>query len=329
MGASTLTSLGFNIDDGATPSSCNFTDSTDQVGTDPMLGGLVDNGGPTLTRAPAPDSIAVNKGTSEGISANGAGQVTDQRGVIRPVTVQADVGAVELAPPTAVTGVSSNVTTSAATISGTATNPLVSDGQAFFQYGPEGNPAQSQTTAVPVPAGSNAVPESADLANLLPGTTYHYRLIVNNAEGSSAGVDRTFTTSPAPQPPPEPPVTPTPPVTPPPPDVPASVLISHRRLPLVKGKVKVVLVCLGAKGKRCKGTLVLTPTDRKTRFRSARANPSVSFNFKAGSKLTLQMGLPDKTRQQLARSHHAVVRATARLTSGGPTSSRLLTINRH
>jgi hypothetical protein len=97
----------------------------------------------------------------------------------------------------------------------------------------------------------------------------------------------------------------------------------------VKGKVKVVLVCLGAKGKRCKGTLVLTPTDKKTRFRRAAANPSVSFNFKAGAKLTLRMGLPDQTRQQLTNSHHAVVRATATLTSGGPTSSRLLTINRH
>ena len=54
----------------------------------------------------------------------------------------------------------------------------------------------------------------------------------------------------------------------------------------------------------------------------------MSFNFKAGAKLTLKMGLPDKTQQQLKNSRHAVVRATATLTSGGPTTSRLLTINR-
>jgi hypothetical protein len=41
------------------------------------------------------------------------------------------------------------------------------------------------------------------------------------------------------------------------------------------------------------------------------------------------MGLPDKTRSQLAKSRRAVVLATATLTSGGPTTSRLLTINRH
>jgi hypothetical protein len=246
--------------------------------------------------------------------------------VIRPVSTDADIGAVELAPPTAITGGSSNVTSSGATVSGTATNPHVDAGQAFFQYGPDGNPTQSQTSPVTVPPGADNAPVSADLSNLQPSTTYHYRLVVNNQEGSSVGDDRTFTTGAAAESPVTPPVTP-----PTPPDNPASVLISHRRLPLVKGKIKIVLVCLGAKGKRCKGKLVLTPTDRKTRFRRARrvAEPSRSFNFKADAKLTLNMPLPDKTSDQLKSSKHAIVRATARLTSGGPTTSRLLTVNRH
>jgi hypothetical protein len=319
----TLTSLGFNIDDEATPGSCNFTASGDQVGVDPKLGALVDNGGPTLTRAPADDSPAVNHGTAAGLVAESNGRVTDQRGVVRPVSTDADIGAVELAPPTAITGGSSNVTSSSATVSGTATNPHVDPGQAFFQYGPDGNPTQSQTSPVTVPAGADNAPVSADLSNLQPSTTYHYRLVVNNQEGSSTGEDRTFTTAAGPQPP-----TP-PPVNPPPPSNPATVLISHRRLPLVKGKIKVVLICLGAKGKRCKGHLVLSPTDRKTRLRRAAANPSRYFNFKAGAKLTLNMPLPDATAQQLKNSKHAVVRASARLTSGGPDSSRLLTVNRH
>jgi hypothetical protein len=321
----TLTSLGFNIDDAATPGSCNLTASGDQVGVDPKLGALADNGGPTLTRAPADDGPGVNHGTAAGLVAEPNGRVTDQRGVIRPVSTNADIGAVELAPPTAITGPASNVTSSGATVSGTATNPHVDDGQAFFQYGPEGNPTQSQTTPVNVPPGANNAPVSADFSNLQPSTTYHYRLVVNNQEGSSTGDDKTFTTGAGPQPP-----TP-PPVNPPPPSNPATILISHRRLPLVNGKVKVVLVCLGAKGRRCKGHLVLTATDRKTRFRSARrvVAPSRYFNIKAGAKLTLQMRLPDKTRDQLKSSHHAVVRATANLTSGGPATSRLLTINRH
>jgi hypothetical protein len=333
----TLTSQGHNIDDGATPGSCGFTAAGDQVGVDAKLGALADNGGPTLTRAPSDDSPAVNHGTAEGLVAGPNGRVTDQRGVVRPVGADADVGAVELAPPIAVTGLASNVTSSGATVGGAATNPAVTDGQAFFQYGPDGNPTQFQTSPVTVAAGANNAAKSADLANLQPSTTYHYRLVVNNAEGSSVGDDRTFTTGAAPQPPPTPPSptppSPTPPTpnppTPTPPDNPASVLISHRRLPLVKGKVKVVLVCLGAKGKRCKGQFVLAATDRKTRFRSARAaNPTATFDMKAGAKVTLLMSLPDRTRTQLADSHHAVVRATATLTSGGPTTSRLLTVNR-
>ena len=333
-----LMSLGHNIDDGTAPGSCGFTASGDQVGVDAKLGALVDNGGPTLTRAPADDSLAVDHGTAEGLVSGPNGRVTDQRGVVRPVGTDADIGAVELAPPTAVTGSSSGVTASGATVSGTATNPFVEVGQAFFQYGPDGNPTQSQTSPVTVAAGANSVAESAALTNLQASTTYHYRLVVNNAEGSSVGEDRTFTTGAAPQPPAPDPGTPEPvtpePVTPPPPtppDNPASILISHRRLPLVKGKVKVVLVCLGAKGKRCTGKLALAATDKKTRFRTARrsANPSASFDLKAGAKLTLFMKPPDKTLAQLKDSHHAVVRGTATLTSGGPTTSRLLTVNRH
>jgi hypothetical protein len=215
----------------------------------------------------------------------------------------------------------------------------VEPGQAFFQYGPASNPTQSQTSPVVVAAGANSAAESVDLGSLEPSTTYHYRLVVNNAEGSSVGEDRTFTTAaapvaPQPNPNPEPNPNPNPnpePGTPTPPDNPASVLISHRRLPLVKSKVKVVLVCLGAKGKRCTGKFALTATDKTTRFRSARrsASPGTSFDLEAGAKLTLLMKLPGKTSAQLKQRHHAVVRGTATLTSGGPTTTRLLTVNRH
>jgi hypothetical protein len=337
----TLTSLGHNIDDGSAPGSCGFAASGDQVGVDPKLGALVDNGGPTLTRAPADDSPAVNHGTAEGLVASANGRVTDQRGVLRPVGSDADIGAVELAPPTAITGAASGLSSSSATVSGSATNPHVEPGQAFFQYGPASNPTQSQTSPVVVAAGANSAAESVDLGSLEPSTTYHYRLVVNNAEGSSVGEDRTFTTAaapvapqpnPNPNPNPEPNPNPNPePGTPTPPDNPASVLISHRRLPLVKSKVKVVLVCLGAKGKRCTGKFALTATDKTTRFRSARrsASPGTSFDLEAGAKLTLLMKLPGKTSAQLKQRHHAVVRGTATLTSGGPTTTRLLTVNRH
>jgi hypothetical protein len=70
-----LLSEGFNIDDG---SSCGFTESTDRSGTDPGLDpDLAANGGPTLTHALLPGSVAIDAGSAFGAN-------TDQRGMPRP-----------------------------------------------------------------------------------------------------------------------------------------------------------------------------------------------------------------------------------------------------
>ena len=56
----TATSLGYNIssDDGGG----NLTGPGDQINTDPLIGPLQDNGGPTLTHALLPGSPAINAG---------------------------------------------------------------------------------------------------------------------------------------------------------------------------------------------------------------------------------------------------------------------------
>ena len=107
-GASTVTSLGYNL------SSDNFggflTNTGDQINTDPMLGPLKDNGGPTLTHAPLNGSPALDKGRDIGPVGPGYSPTgEDQRSSVRPVTYDAsivapaggdrsDIGAVELAP---------------------------------------------------------------------------------------------------------------------------------------------------------------------------------------------------------------------------------------
>ncbi len=193
----TLTSKGFNLEDDAgdsttsTPPSCNFTQSTDKSGVDPKLGPLADNGGPTMTRALGAGSPAIDQGTVDGLAPS---PLTDQRGVSRPIGPKADIGAFELALPTAVTGAASNITPSGATVAGTATNPDVTGGQAFFQYWPASAPTSSQTASQPVAAGANAAAVTAQLTGLTPSTVYHYRLIVTNADGTSTGEDQTFTT---------------------------------------------------------------------------------------------------------------------------------------
>lgn len=90
--AANLTSNGYNI---SSDSSCDFTNTGDQQNTDPQLGALQDNGGPTFTHAPPDTSRAVDAGDSSVCVA--PDNDTDQRGSARPVGVSCDVGAYEAA----------------------------------------------------------------------------------------------------------------------------------------------------------------------------------------------------------------------------------------
>jgi CSLREA domain-containing protein len=82
---------GYNLDSGT---SCGFTQTTDLTGTNPLLGPLANNGGPTQTMALLPGSPAIDHG---GTAANGC-PATDQRGVTRPQGPACDIGAYEYAP---------------------------------------------------------------------------------------------------------------------------------------------------------------------------------------------------------------------------------------
>jgi hypothetical protein len=86
-----LESVGYNIDSGR---SCHLSQSTDQSATDPRLGPLVANGGPTMTELPLPGSPAIGHGGSHGTGC----PVTDQRGRPRP-SARCDVGAVQVDGP--------------------------------------------------------------------------------------------------------------------------------------------------------------------------------------------------------------------------------------
>ena len=68
-------------------------DPTDLINTDPLLGPLADNGGPTLTQALLPGSPAIDAGTAV------SGVTTDQRGVPRPQGNAPDIGAFEVEVP--------------------------------------------------------------------------------------------------------------------------------------------------------------------------------------------------------------------------------------
>jgi hypothetical protein len=91
-GSVELISDGHNI---AGDETCNLAATGDQPDTDPLLGPLADNGGPTQTHALLAGSPAID---------NAAGVLcpaTDQRGMTRPLGAGCDIGAYELDPAAA------------------------------------------------------------------------------------------------------------------------------------------------------------------------------------------------------------------------------------
>lgn len=96
--------------------------------------------------------------------------------------------------PTVATGVASGVGVGSATLSGTI-DPHGWDTTYLFQYGTSTAYGQSWPT-VPVDMGSleGGQPVLVNVPNLLPHTTYHYRLVAINGGGTSYGPDMTFTT---------------------------------------------------------------------------------------------------------------------------------------
>jgi uncharacterized repeat protein (TIGR01451 family)/CSLREA domain-containing protein len=92
----TVASMGNNLD---SENSCGLGGAGDLINTDPMLGSLQNNGGPTDTHALPAGSPAVDAGTNAGCPA------TDQRGTARPFdgdgngTPTCDIGAFEFNVP--------------------------------------------------------------------------------------------------------------------------------------------------------------------------------------------------------------------------------------
>ena len=77
-----LTSEGYNLDSDGT---CGFAAESDFSNTDPLLGPLQDNGGPTLTHALLVRSPAIDAGNPAGCTDPwGNPLTTDQRGKVRP-----------------------------------------------------------------------------------------------------------------------------------------------------------------------------------------------------------------------------------------------------
>lgn len=94
-------------------------------------------------------------------------------------------------------------------LSAAVSNPDVQAGSLFFQYGTS-NAYGSGTADQALAAQSGASNYAASLSGLQPGTTYHFRVVTTNPDGTVYGPDEVFTTAAAPAPAPSTPTSPSP-----------------------------------------------------------------------------------------------------------------------
>jgi hypothetical protein len=180
-----IASGGHNIDGGA---SCGFNGAGDLSNTDPKVGPLAENGGPVKTMALLAGSPAIDGGGSARCPE------TDARGVLRPAGAACDIGAFEVATPIAVTEAAGGISTAGATLIGSATNPALSGGKVFFQYG-TATGYESHTPEQAIGATTRGARIATAVGGLTPNTTYHFRIVVTNGTATAVGPDMTFNTA--------------------------------------------------------------------------------------------------------------------------------------
>jgi hypothetical protein len=186
----TLASDGYNLYDDAA-NSCKLRGIGDGHAAHLALGPLANNGGAVETLALGAGSAAVNAGDPRGCTdAFGQPLATDARGVARPQPAhkRCDVGAYEQAPGVAYTELAGAVGHGHATLQGIAVNPDAMSGQVFFEYGK--TTAYGNLTARKSVGAFTTTSVHALISKIKPGT-YHYRLLVSNSAGTSAGRDKT------------------------------------------------------------------------------------------------------------------------------------------
>ena len=206
-GATPPTSSGHNLDDDG---SCSLSAAGDQSNVSAGLvtsSGhpvLTNNGGPTDTIALQPTSTAVDAGF-----ATPACQSPDQRGVTRPdpedtgASPPCDIGAYESSPgppPSVITGFGTSVDPNSETLSGQV-NPNGQSTTYHFDYATDsyytthGNSYSSASPSASAGSGATLEAVEAPLSGLTPSTTYDFRLVATNANGTANGADAQFTTA--------------------------------------------------------------------------------------------------------------------------------------
>jgi plastocyanin len=96
-----------------------------------------------------------------------------------------------IGPPVVITNAATNVATSSATLNGSL-NPHGLTTTVYFQYGI--TTSYGSTTQMRTHTGNTYRNIPANISGLAPNTTYHFRIVATNPNGTRMGSDRTFTT---------------------------------------------------------------------------------------------------------------------------------------
>jgi hypothetical protein len=218
-------------------------------------------------------------------------------------------------PPQALTGPSSAIGLTAATLSGTA-NAHDATTTVHFEYGT--TTAYGSSTPLETVNGGAQVSLSASLTGLESATTYHYRLVAVNARGTTHGADAVFTTA-TPPPPPPPPL-------PPPPPAQVAILTDAASVSL-RGATTLLLEC-GSGAGDCAGTLELTadvqvPIAHSHRSRSETVKLATArFSIGPGGRAPITLTLTAAGRAALAKAGHQRLSTKAQATTSVNTATR-------
>ncbi len=122
-------------------------------------------------------------------------KVTNSNGLSGTASAQINLAIGQSGSPTAITGLASEITSTSATLGGTA-NPNGLDTHYWFLYGTNSSlSGAAQTGTYDMGAGTSALTITANAPGLSANTTYYYRLQAQNSAGTSSGNILTFSAS--------------------------------------------------------------------------------------------------------------------------------------
>jgi uncharacterized protein (TIGR02145 family) len=147
-----------------------------------------------------PDQVSGNTNTNVGAGITGLTQSTTYHFRIKAENSLGTTYSNDLAftmtglGPTATTQPAISISSSGATLSGTANANGLST-TVIFEYGTSASYGQTATPTFEQITGNNNIAEYATITGLTQATTYHFRIKAVNSAGTSYGSDLTFTTN--------------------------------------------------------------------------------------------------------------------------------------